>query len=77
MACRLLRLFSAENDGDVILDLQIMNFFSGSMRPDAPPPSLAPLSGTLAPVSGNSLRPPCFLYIVFLYPLDILANLII
>ena len=31
VACQLLRLFAAENDGDAILDLQIMTFFGGSM----------------------------------------------
>ena len=38
MACQLLQLFVTENEGDTILDLQIMKIFSGG-------PSLAPLSG--------------------------------
>ena len=39
----LLRLFAAENEGDAILDLQIIKFFQGSMPPD--PSSLAPCRG--------------------------------
>ena len=42
VACQLLRLFAAENDGDAILDIQSMTFSRGSMPPN--PPSLAPLS---------------------------------
>ena len=43
MACQLLQLFAAENEGDAILDLQIMKFFQGSIPPD--PSSLAPCLG--------------------------------
>ena len=36
VACQLLRLFAAENDGDAILGLQIMKFSRESMPPDPP-----------------------------------------
>ena len=57
VACQLLRLFAAENDGDIILDLRIMKVTRGSMASDSL--SLAPLSGAIAPVSGNSWGHPC------------------
>ena len=36
VACQLLRLFAAENDGDAILDLQIMKFIRWEHAPGPP-----------------------------------------
>ena len=55
VVCQLLRLFAVEKDGDAILNLQIMKVFPGEHYPG--PYEFSPLSGTLAPVSGNSSRP--------------------
>ena len=58
VVCQLLRLFAAQNGGNVILDIQIIEILRGEQ--DAgnllePPPPV----GDLAPVSGNSRRHPC------------------
>ena len=55
MVCQLLWLFATENDGNVILDLQIIEIFP---REHDPGPYFSSPAGDLSPCVGEFLAPP-------------------